>query len=65
MYSPKIREDLIPNLYRIAKEQSMPMTRLVSDVLESYISHYKSNGNGSVESCNDLELTVQEVLKVN
>ena len=35
MYQPKIREDLIPRLYRLAKAHGMPMTRLLSQLLES------------------------------
>ena len=33
MYSPKIREDLIPQLYRFAKRLEMPMTSLVNALL--------------------------------
>lgn len=33
MYSPRIREDLIPPLYRLAKARRVAMTRLVSDIL--------------------------------
>ncbi len=33
MYSPQIRADLIPPLYRLAKARRVPMTRLVSDIL--------------------------------
>lgn len=33
MYSPKIDEELIPALYRLAKEKKIPMTRLVNGVL--------------------------------
>ena len=35
MYSPKIREDLVPALYRIAKAQRRPMTRLVNQLIEN------------------------------
>ncbi len=34
MYSPKIREDLIPRLYRLARAGEVPMTRLVNQLLE-------------------------------
>ena len=34
MYKPKIRDDLIPRLYRLAKARRIPMTRLVSELLE-------------------------------
>ena len=32
-YSPKIREDLIPVLYRLAKEEKRPMTKVVDQIL--------------------------------
>jgi hypothetical protein len=34
MYQPKIRDDLIPRLYRLAKALHIPMTRLVNHILE-------------------------------
>jgi hypothetical protein len=37
MYQPKIREDLIPRLYRLAKARRIPMTRLVSELLEEVL----------------------------
>ena len=33
MYSPKIRDDLIPLLYRLARQEDKPMTRLVDEIL--------------------------------
>ncbi len=33
MYSPRIAEDLIPLLYRVAKARRVPMTVLVSEIL--------------------------------
>ncbi len=33
MYSPKIKEDLIPILYRLAKKQGQPMTEVVDAIL--------------------------------
>ena len=33
MYSPKIKPDLIPHLYRLAKEKKKPMTRIVDEIL--------------------------------
>lgn len=33
MYSPKISEDLIPVLYRLAKANRQPMTRLVDGLI--------------------------------
>ena len=34
MYSPKIREDLIPRIYRVAKATGVAMTTWVNDVIE-------------------------------
>ena len=34
MYSPKIRETLIPRIYRAAKEARLPMTAWVSQAIE-------------------------------
>ena len=48
MYSPKIKEDLIPNLYRIGKDLNIPMTQIVDDVLRTYLPIYvqfRCNGN--------------------
>lgn len=33
MYSPKISEDLIPDLYRLGKARNKPMTRIVNQIL--------------------------------
>ena len=44
MYSPKIREDLIPYLYKVARHCGMPMTRLVNQYLEQAIAHFKQTG---------------------
>ena len=33
MYTPKIKEDLIPILYKKAKEVKKPMTRLIDELL--------------------------------
>ena len=41
MYSPKISEDLIPELYKVSKEVNKPMTKVVNDILKNYITIYK------------------------
>ena len=35
MYSPKIKEDLIPVLYKLAKHEGKRMTQLVDDILRN------------------------------
>ncbi len=42
MYSPKIREDLIPRIYRAAKEAKLPMTAWVSKTLEKSLPEVTS-----------------------
>ena len=41
MYTPKIREDLIPQLYRAAKARKVPMTRLVSEIVAAALAHFE------------------------
>ncbi len=38
MYSPQIRAELIPPLYRLAKARRVPMTRLVSEILAAALA---------------------------
>ena len=37
MYSPRIKKDLIPLLYRVARHEGKPMTRLVDEILRPEI----------------------------
>jgi hypothetical protein len=39
MYSPKIAEELIPVLYRTAKAQGQPMTKLVNKIIREALFH--------------------------
>ena len=39
MYSPKIKEYLIPTIYRIAKLKRMPMTKLVSQYVQAGLAN--------------------------
>jgi hypothetical protein len=42
MYSPKIREEYIPTLYRLAKLKRITMTRLVNGVIEDYLNEVEA-----------------------
>jgi len=44
IYSPKIRENLIPYLYRLSRHLGVPMTKLASQFIEQAISHFKETG---------------------
>jgi len=41
MYSPKIQEDLIPRLYRLAKSKKVPMTKLVDKIIRENMAKYE------------------------
>jgi hypothetical protein len=42
VYSPKVREDLIPRLYRLKVKLNRPMTHLVAEAVEQYLKHQES-----------------------
>ena len=42
MYSPKVKEDLIPILYKLAKQEGKPMTALIDQMPRAEIT--KRNG---------------------
>lgn len=44
MYSPKIKEALIPNLYREAKRRGIKMTVLVNRILAKEAAKFKEGG---------------------
>jgi predicted DNA-binding protein len=45
MYTPKIKEKLIRRLYRIKQEEKRPMTKIVNEIIETYLNERKSNDN--------------------
>ena len=51
MYSPKISEEVIPILYKIAKQRKQPMTRIVNEILKKAVKNItekeKSNDKNS------------------
>ncbi len=55
MYSPKIKEDLIPILYKLAKQEGKPMTALINEMLRAEIAKrngkpYQTDNKGVPES---------------
>ena len=46
MYSPKIREDLIPELHKQAKARGIRMTILVNEIVEEYLKKEVENDRG-------------------
>ena len=52
MYSPKISEELVPALYRLAKERRMPMTRLVDGIIRRSLT--LSHRRGGISARADL-----------
>lgn len=37
MYSPKIKEDYIPRLFRLKRQRQIPMTKLVNEIIGDYL----------------------------
>lgn len=51
MYSPKLPEELIPRLWRLAQERQVPMTHLVRDAVVQYLKTEEGEDNG--QECQD------------
>ncbi len=45
MYSPKIHEDLISDLYKLSRAHQQPMTKFVNDILLQEVHSLTQNGN--------------------
>ena len=45
MYSPKLPEELIPRLWRLAQERQVPMTHLVRDAVVQYLKTEEGEGD--------------------
>jgi len=43
MYSPKIEEELIPGLYRLALARKIPMTKLVNRIVRNYLDQNEND----------------------
>jgi hypothetical protein len=64
MYSPQIREDLIPPLYRLAKARRIPMTRLVSEILAAALAEVRVEEVAVVEQkVHEVQRTVYRVVE--
>ena|SRR5437660_8917673 len=50
MYSPKISEELIPRIYRAAKEEKIPMTRWVNEAVARALPGSPQEKTDNVES---------------
>ena len=50
MYSPRIKNDLIPLLYRVAKNEGKPMTQLVDEILRPEIEGRIQQLDQSIQS---------------
>lgn len=52
MYSPKVKEELIPTLYQLAKKEKKPMTVLVNELIEESLTKtfYCRNCNYPIEA---------------
>ncbi len=46
MYSPRINEELIPALFKIARLRKIPMTKLVNQIIRTYLSNHEMMEGG-------------------
>lgn len=60
MYSPRIADDLIPKLYRMAKEKSKPMTKIVDDIIREYVLSIETEDNNKIAFCSSCLKTLDE-----
>ena len=52
MYSPRINEDLIPVLYKLAKHEGKPMTKVVDNLIRDEANRrLKEAEKKSVDGC--------------
>lgn len=50
MYSPKIREELVPAIYQAAKRAKVPMTKWVNEVIKQALWQEVNDGSCSPQS---------------
>ncbi len=48
LYSPKIREDLIPAIHKLALKEKKPMTPFVNEILQQAIKDRQKKEGGAV-----------------
>ena len=68
MYSPRIKPELVKRLYKLAKDQHTPMTRIVNKIISDYFKRNplrrQTDGNGfkkkRVSSFAEEEMAVSE-----
>ena len=58
MYSPKIKEDLIPVLYKLARQEGKPMTSLIDEMLRTEIA--KRNGQLNQKGYEEITRSVKK-----
>ena len=59
VYSPRIREALIPRVYRAAKESGIPMTAWVSQAIEEALQEHERRNESLVADGNGGEPTTK------
>ena len=61
MYSPKISEDLVLELYSISRDIGQPMTKTVNEIIRNYVNLYKNHeGLSPLALMSILEIIIDE-----
>jgi hypothetical protein len=53
VYSPKIRQELIPPLYELALSKEITMTKLVNRIIEEYLKKTETDEGGTANEGKD------------
>ena len=56
MYSPKIKEEFIPMLYRLKLKEKRPMTMLVNEAVEIYLKNKQADERLSALIINPIDI---------
>ncbi len=56
MYSPKIRKEFIPVLYRMAKNRKKPMMAIVNDMIAEALKKLEMEVNDASQGQRDIEV---------
>ena len=70
MYSPKIKEEYIPILFRLSNVQKIPMTKLVNRIINDYLKRSETTGMDIIkpekgDDANDRQEKDQEMPQSN
>jgi hypothetical protein len=66
MYSPKIKEEFIPILFKISLSKKIPMTKLVNQIIKDYLERkFQIQSEKTIEESEEkLDLATESCLSI-